>query len=112
MTETKRYLVAGEWKSGSETFEVKSPYDDSLVATVAKPTEADVEAAVAAAADSFQENAQASGSCTCRSLDAHLDSLEGTRRRDRRDDLQRGREAHEVGEGRGGSRGIDVQMGC
>ncbi|HYI46121.1 MAG TPA: aldehyde dehydrogenase family protein, partial [Actinomycetota bacterium] len=56
MTETKRYLVAGEWKSGSETFEVKSPYDDSLVATVAKPTEADVETAVAAASASFQES--------------------------------------------------------
>ena len=54
MTETKRYLVAGEWKSGSETFEVKSPYDDSLVATVAKPTKNDVEAAVQAASDSFE----------------------------------------------------------
>jgi aldehyde dehydrogenase (NAD+) len=55
MADVKKYLVAGEWKGSSETFEVKSPFDSSLVATVAKPTDADVETAVQAAADSFSE---------------------------------------------------------
>ncbi|MCA1708843.1 MAG: aldehyde dehydrogenase family protein, partial [Actinobacteria bacterium] len=55
MADTKPYLVAGEWRTGSESFDVKSPYDGSVVATVAKPTEADVETAVAAAHDSFEE---------------------------------------------------------
>jgi len=53
--ETKSCLVAGEWRAGSETFEVKSPFDGSVVATVATPTDADVEDAVAAAAASFSE---------------------------------------------------------
>ncbi|MEA2461164.1 MAG: hypothetical protein QOH90_1341 [Actinomycetota bacterium] len=55
MGDAKPYLVAGEWRTGSGSFEVKSPYDDSVVATVAKPTEADVETAVAAAHEAFEE---------------------------------------------------------
>ena len=55
MPETKGYLVAGDWKSGAETFDVTSPYDGSVVETVSSPTESDVEAAVAAAADAFPE---------------------------------------------------------
>lgn len=55
MADIKKYLVAGEWKQSGETFEVKSPFDGSAVATVASPTEADVEAAVAAASDTFDE---------------------------------------------------------
>ena len=55
MPETREYLVAGEWRTGSETFDVTSPYDGSVVATVSSPTESDVEAAVAAAADAFPE---------------------------------------------------------
>ena len=53
MTSVKPYLVAGEWKTSKETFEVNSPYDGSLVATVATPDETAVEGAVAAAADAF-----------------------------------------------------------
>ena len=55
MAETKRYLVAGEWKSASETFDVKSPYDGEVVATVCSPGPPDVEAAVDAAATVFDE---------------------------------------------------------
>ena len=51
----KPYLVAGEWKTSNDTFEVKSPYDGSVVATAATPSEADVETAVQAAADAFDE---------------------------------------------------------
>jgi acyl-CoA reductase-like NAD-dependent aldehyde dehydrogenase len=55
MAETKGYLVAGELRSGDDTFEVKSPYDGAVVARVASPSDADVEEAVAAAADVFDE---------------------------------------------------------
>jgi acyl-CoA reductase-like NAD-dependent aldehyde dehydrogenase len=55
MGETKGYIVAGEFKSAAETFEVKSPYDGDVVAVVAKPTASDIESAVAAAADVFDE---------------------------------------------------------
>ena len=55
MTDSKGYLIAGEWKSGSETFDVTSPYDGSIVARVGSPSDADAEAAVAAAANVFQE---------------------------------------------------------
>jgi acyl-CoA reductase-like NAD-dependent aldehyde dehydrogenase len=55
MPDTKPYLIAGEWRSGSETFDVKSPYDDAVVASVATPSDEDAEAAVAAAAGVFDE---------------------------------------------------------
>ena len=55
MSETKGYLVAGEWRSSGETFDVTSPYDGEVVARVSTPTEDDVEAAVAAAHDVFDE---------------------------------------------------------
>jgi len=49
------YLLAGEFKTSSETFEVKSPFNGEVVATVAKPTKADIEAATAAADEVFDE---------------------------------------------------------
>ena len=50
------YLVNGEWRTGEGTFEVKSPFDDSVVAEVAVPTAADVEEAMATAAATFEES--------------------------------------------------------
>lgn len=55
MADVKKFLVAGRWRGGSDTFEVKSPYDGELVATVATPSEADIEDAVAAGAAAFDE---------------------------------------------------------
>jgi acyl-CoA reductase-like NAD-dependent aldehyde dehydrogenase len=55
MPDIKSYLVAGEWKTSSRSFSVTSPYDGSVVAEVASPTPADVETAVQAAADTFDE---------------------------------------------------------
>jgi aldehyde dehydrogenase (NAD+) len=46
----KPYLVNGEWRTGEGSFEVRSPFDDSVVAEVGSPTEADVEEATATAA--------------------------------------------------------------
>ena len=50
------YYVAGEWRTGDDAFSVKSPYDGSVVAEVAVPTEADTEEAVARAAATFEES--------------------------------------------------------
>jgi acyl-CoA reductase-like NAD-dependent aldehyde dehydrogenase len=63
MTETKPYLVAGEWHSGEETFEVTSPFDEAVVAEVGVPTDAHVEEAAASAAETFAES---------RNLPSHL----------------------------------------
>ena len=53
--ETRPYLVAGKWKTSDNSFEVNSPYDGRVVATVASPSSDDVDAAVAGAAASFAE---------------------------------------------------------
>jgi acyl-CoA reductase-like NAD-dependent aldehyde dehydrogenase len=50
------YLVNGEWRTGEDSFEVRSPYDDAVVAEVGVPTEADVEEATATAAATFEES--------------------------------------------------------
>src|SRR6266571_1065107 len=50
------YYVAGDWRTGSEAFSVRSPYDGNVVAEVAVPTEADTEEAVAEAAQTFEES--------------------------------------------------------
>ena len=50
------YLVNGEWRTGDGSFEVRSPYDDSVVAEIGTPTSADVEEAAATAASTFQES--------------------------------------------------------
>src|SRR5829696_1980461 len=48
------FLVNGEWRTGEGTFEVHSPYDDSVVAEIGLPTADDVEEAVATAAETFE----------------------------------------------------------
>ncbi len=52
----KPYYVAGRWRTGEETFEVRSPYDGSVVAEVGVPTDADVEEAAATAVATFAES--------------------------------------------------------
>jgi acyl-CoA reductase-like NAD-dependent aldehyde dehydrogenase len=52
---TRPFLVAGEWKTADESLEVRSPFNHDLVATVGKPAEGDIEAAIAAASDVFDE---------------------------------------------------------
>ncbi|MBO1335997.1 aldehyde dehydrogenase family protein [Streptomyces sp. VRA16 Mangrove soil] len=49
MTATHAFWLAGRQATGDETFEVHNSYDGRLVGTVAVPTEAQVEEAVAAA---------------------------------------------------------------
>jgi acyl-CoA reductase-like NAD-dependent aldehyde dehydrogenase len=50
------YLVNGDWRTGEGSFEVKSPYDEGVVAEIGTPTEADVEEAAATAASTFEES--------------------------------------------------------
>jgi aldehyde dehydrogenase (NAD+) len=52
---TKPFLVAGEWRTRDETIDVNYPYDGSLVARVAVPSDDDVEEAVAKAHDAFAQ---------------------------------------------------------
>ena len=52
------YLVNGEWRTGEGTFEVHSPYDDSVVAEVGVPGADDVEEAIATAAETFPESSR------------------------------------------------------
>ena len=47
--------MAGEWRDSSDGFDVASPYDGAVVASVASPAPSDVEGAVAAAASAFRE---------------------------------------------------------
>ena len=49
------FYVAGEWRTGDGTKEVLSPYDDSLVAEIGVPSDADAEDAVQAAVAAFDE---------------------------------------------------------
>lgn len=51
-----KYLVAGEWRGGSDTFDVTSPFSGEVVATLPVPSDEDVEAAIAAAHKIFDES--------------------------------------------------------
>jgi acyl-CoA reductase-like NAD-dependent aldehyde dehydrogenase len=55
---TKPFYVAGEWRTGQGTLEVRSPWDGNVVAELGVPTDADVEDAVAAAVNTFKESRQ------------------------------------------------------
>jgi acyl-CoA reductase-like NAD-dependent aldehyde dehydrogenase len=52
------YLIAGRPRSRGETFDVASPYDGRVVARVGVPSDAEVEEAVAAAADTFEQESR------------------------------------------------------
>jgi aldehyde dehydrogenase (NAD+) len=63
------YLVNGQWRTGEGAFEVKNPYDDSVVAEIAIPTEADVEEAVATAHETFKDSPKLSVAARSAALD-------------------------------------------
>jgi aldehyde dehydrogenase (NAD+) len=56
MSDVKPYLVAGEWRTGDDQFEVKSPYDGQVVARIGVPTDDDIERAVSRAHEDFRES--------------------------------------------------------
>lgn len=51
----KPFYLAGEWRQGTETFQVASPYDARVIDQVAKPAPQDAEEALAAAETAFNE---------------------------------------------------------
>src|SRR6266516_6882136 len=53
---TKPFYVAGDWRSGDGAQDVRSPYDGSVVESIGVPTDGDVEDAVIAAVDTFDES--------------------------------------------------------
>jgi acyl-CoA reductase-like NAD-dependent aldehyde dehydrogenase len=69
MTEIRPFLVNGEWRTGESSFEVRNPFDDSVVETLGVPGEADVEEAIAAAHDSFEEASRLSVAARSSALD-------------------------------------------
>ena len=48
-------LVAGEWTKTGDAIDVRSPYDDALVAVVHRAGASEIETAIAAAAEAFEE---------------------------------------------------------
>jgi len=63
------FLVNGEWRTGEGVFEVHSPFDESVVAEIGVPTEADVEEAMATAAETFKESRHLSVAARSAALD-------------------------------------------
>ncbi len=53
---TRPFYVNGEWRTGSGTLDVTSPFDESLVAQVGVPTDDDVEEAVGVAHETFEQS--------------------------------------------------------
>jgi aldehyde dehydrogenase (NAD+) len=75
----KPYLVAGETRVGDgATFAVRNPYDGSVVADVALPTEPDVEDAIAAAVRTFDDGRMLPASARADAL-AHISRRLGER---------------------------------
>jgi acyl-CoA reductase-like NAD-dependent aldehyde dehydrogenase len=54
--EARPFYVAGDWRTGQGTLDVKSPYDGTVVASIGVPTDHDVEDAVVAGVDTFRES--------------------------------------------------------
>jgi aldehyde dehydrogenase (NAD+) len=69
MTDIRPFLVNGQWRTGQGTFEVRNPYDDSLVSELGVPTDADVEEAVALAAETFEDSPKLSVAARATALD-------------------------------------------
>ena len=69
MTDIRPFLVNGDWRTGEGTLEVRSPFDDAVVAELGVPTEADVEEAVATASSTFEESPKLSVAARSTALD-------------------------------------------
>ncbi|HEY5904412.1 MAG TPA: aldehyde dehydrogenase family protein [Actinomycetota bacterium] len=69
MTDIRPFLVNGDWRTGEGTLEVRSPFDDAVVAELGVPTEADVEEAVATASETFEESPKLSVAARSTALD-------------------------------------------
>jgi acyl-CoA reductase-like NAD-dependent aldehyde dehydrogenase len=77
-------LVAGEWRKTGDAIDVHSPYDDALVAVVHRAGPTEIEAAIAAASDAFEETRKLASWQRSEVLEAISTGI-----RERRDDLVR-----------------------
>lgn len=50
-----KYLVGGGWKGAGEAFEVRNPFDDSIVGIIYKPTKDDIEEAARLSVEGFEQ---------------------------------------------------------
>ena len=105
------YLVNGEWRTGEGTFEVHSPYDDSVVAEIGVPTEADVEEAAATAHETFKESSRLPVHARSEALDHISKRLGETIEENARTDRAGRRQAAQVGDRRGDPGRVDVPLG-
>lgn len=55
MTETHGLLINGEWRKTGKTFEVRAPFDNSLLAIASEASEEDVKEAVTSAETAFKK---------------------------------------------------------
>ncbi len=92
-------FIAGEWvhgEGGSE-IEVRSPYDDALIGAVTPASEAQVDAAVAAAKAAFPAWRRTPLRDARGAVPPRVRPLHGAQRGDRGDDRPRGRQDHPRG---------------
>ncbi len=54
MTNAKKFLIGGQWRTSDRTFAVKFPYTGEVIADICVPTDADLDDAVKAAERGFQ----------------------------------------------------------
>lgn len=54
MSEPRKFLIGGEWRSGAKTIKVKFPYNDEVVGSVYAADDNDLEAAIVAAERGFE----------------------------------------------------------
>ncbi len=54
MTNAKKFLIGGQWRTSNRTFAVKFPYTGEVIADICVPTDADLDDAVKAAERGFQ----------------------------------------------------------
>jgi aldehyde dehydrogenase (NAD+) len=78
MTHSKPFFLAGEWRTGTGTLEVRNPYDGSDVASVGRPADGDIEDALVAAGRAFEESRMLPGIARADALD-HISRRLGER---------------------------------
>ncbi len=106
------FLVNGEWRTGEGTFEVRSPYDDAVVAEIGVPT---AERRRGGGRDRGRRRSRSPSTCPCtRAPRRSTTSRAGWARRSIENAeliAQRGRQAAQVGDGRGHAGGLHVPLG-
>ena len=105
------FWLAGAEATGTESFEVTSPYDNRVLAAVSVPTDAQIEQAVAAAHAAAKPTAALPAYVRAAALDHVVAPARRARRRDRGADHRGERQAAQVGQGRGRPGGVGVPLG-